>query len=178
MVQFLCSSHLLPEESHPSCFSCMPQAAEAYCLTCSVQAHGSWSLNRRPHFLPFSREWGHHAQRPSNRSGNYSAAKTAVLDLFPSPHCWLLVCCGNGNISVMFFFFFPHAAICAFSGCVRGVLGLTFQLGRSLLSPSHHIFSLWSHHPPPLLPNFVHLGFYFLLQPCVHFPCTGHMWAP
>lgn len=122
MVQFLCSSHLLPEESHPSCFSCMPQAAEAYCLTCSVQAHGSWSLNRRPHFLPFSREWGHHAQRPSNRSGNYSAAKTAVLDLFPSPHCWLLVCCGNGNISVMFFFFFfsPCRHLCFLRVCARG----------------------------------------------------------
>lgn len=138
MVQFLCSSHLLPEESHPSCFSCMPQAAEAYCLTCSVQAHGSWSLNRRPHFLPFSREWGHHAQRPSNRSGNYSAAKTAVLDLFPSPHCWLLVCCGNGNISVMFFFFFfPMPPFVLSPGVCEGCLALHSSLdGHSSPHPT------------------------------------------
>lgn len=154
----------------------------AYCLACSVQAHGSWSLSRRPYFLPFSREWGHHAQRPGKRSGNCSAAKTAVLGPFPLHTAHIAGCLSAVGMetlvsSFFFFFFSPCRHLCFLRVRARGAWPHIPAWTVTPLPIPPYLLRVVSS-PSPTPPKFRSPRLFFRPQPCVHFPCTGHAWAP
>lgn len=71
-------------------------------------APGLWAGG--PHFLPFSREWGHHARGQDRMSTALSGSSSAGLFPFHTAYtagcCWSAVGMETSLVSPYFFFFF------------------------------------------------------------------------
>lgn len=85
-------------------------------------APGLWAGG--PHFLPFSREWGHHARGQDRMSTALSGSSSAGLFPFHTAYtagcCWSAVGMETSLVSPFFFFFFSCRHLCFLRVCARG----------------------------------------------------------